>query len=89
MKPKRLTIIATVLIVFSVGNGYGAAGNLSNQALSQIKDFIQFYKDDPKVLSAYRIIEDLSREEDSRADSIIDMLHETRIENPDGAPQID
>ena len=89
MKLKRLTIIATVLIVFSVGNGYGSTGNLSNQALSQIKDFIQFYKDDPKVLSTYRIIEDLCREEDSRANSIIDMLHETRIENPDGAPQID
>ena len=89
MKPKRLTITATILIVFSVGTGYGSAESLSSPALSQIKEFIQFYKDDPKVLSTYRIIENLCREEDGQANTIIDMLQATRRENPNGALQID
>jgi len=89
MKLKRLTIIAGILIAFFVGNGYGSAENLSNLALSQIKEFIQFYKDDPKVLSTYRIIENLCREEDGQANTIIDMLQATRRENPNGALQID
>jgi len=89
MKPKRLTIIATIFIVFTVGTGYGSAENLSNPVLLQIKEFIRFYKDDPKVLSTYRIIEDLCREEDGQANTIIDMLHATRMENLTEALQID
>ena len=89
MKRKYLIIIATILIVFSVDTGYGSAENLSNPALSQIKEFIQFYKDDPKVLSTYRIIEDLCREEDGQANTIIDMLQTARMRNPNGALQID
>jgi hypothetical protein len=89
MKPKRLTIIATILIVFTVGNGYGSAESLSTQALSQIKEFIQFYREDPKVLSTYRIIEDLCREEDGQTDTILEMFQATRMENPNGALQIE
>jgi hypothetical protein len=89
MKPKRLTIIATILIVFTVGNGYGSAESLSTQALSQIKEFIQFYREDPKVLSIYRIIEDLCREEDGQTDTILEMFQATRMENPNGALQIE
>ena len=89
MKRKRLAIIAMIFILLAVGTGSGSAENVSNLALSEIKEFLQFYKDDPKVLSTYRIIEDLCREEDRQADTIIDMLQTARMGNPNEALQID
>ena len=89
MKRKYLIVIATILIFSAVGSGSGSAENLSNLALSEIKEFLQFYKDDPKVLSTYRIMEDLCREEDGQANTIIDMLQAARVGNPNGALQID
>ena len=89
MKLDRLTVIVGMIAFFLLSSIQASAENLSATALSQIKDFIQFYKDDQKVLSAYRIMEDLCHEEDDQANAIIDILNATRLENPNGASSID
>ena len=61
----------------------------SEGALFQVGEFVKFYKDDPKVLADYRLIENLCRKEDDQAEIILGMLHAARSENPRNAKQID
>lgn len=89
MTPKRLIVIASIVSTIAFNSIPAAAENLSEAALSQIKEFIQFYKDDQKVLSNYRIIESLCHAEDEQINNIIEIFNVARTENPKEAGKID
>lgn len=88
MKLKRLILIASIVTSLAFNSNPASAEKLSAPALSQIKEFIQFYKDDQKVLSNYRIIESLCQAEDDQAGHILEIFDLARTENPKEASKI-